>query len=46
MLLRAGQPTTADWPDMLRRAYADFEQALTRHRALAAAATANKGGSR
>jgi CheY-like chemotaxis protein len=39
LLLRAGQPTTADWPDMLRRAYADFEQALTRHRALAAAAS-------
>ena len=46
LLLRAGQPTTADWPDMLRRAYADFEQALTRHRALAAAASENKGGSR
>jgi len=27
MLLRAGQPTTADWPDILRRAYAEFEQA-------------------
>ncbi|MEF8709045.1 MAG: response regulator [Candidatus Accumulibacter propinquus] len=46
LLLRAGQPTTADWPDMLRRAYADFEQALTRHRALAAAASENKGGGR